>query len=154
MLELIERLATLIKMPVIDIGEIVRHVTDRRERHCRQIQEALEELRQAAILTRAYLGEVSLLGTQAFEGNRSAFTPQMRRDLAQIWLHASRAIGEITGRRDSRIDELLRDFEERCFDKAQYWANPAGWNASTAEIKLDSLVEEIRTVLTVLRGGG
>jgi hypothetical protein len=151
MWEIVEGTSNLLIGWVKVITEIAK---GRRENHEKDFQrdrdhlrDAFHKLGQAAILTRAYLADVDLRGRRAMEGDGGALSAEMRERLSTLWLDVSQELTHFHGVFNGEVKDNIRRLVERCFDKAQYWANPGGWKGSKAEINLDKLVEEVRTAL-------
>jgi hypothetical protein len=124
---------------------------EEREKQKTELLETLEELGEAAINTRAFLANVELRGHAFFEGDPNGFPAQARQQLARQWLQVSNKLARIDGNHHPAIENNIRELGERCFQKAQYWANPVGWTGSKAEIRLDELVDEVRAAIFDLR---
>lgn len=125
--------------PLTGISREVRAWIDRvdrgREARNQSTRTALKSLSIAVLETRSYIGQIS-------SGN-------MERDfdkegeLSALWNEAHMDL--------QLVDD---DLAERCFAKAEYWADPSSWDAEMVRqynITLDSMSDAVRSLLARTR---
>lgn len=122
-------------IPLTGISREVREWVDRTERgHKAQdqaIRTALKSMSIAVLETRSYIGQTS---AGAKERNLDK-----EREISELWNEAHMDL--------QSVDPALAS---RCFDKAEYWADPSLWNAEKVRqynITLDSMSDAVRGVL-------
>lgn len=112
--------------------------------------EALSELHRAANFTRAFAADATLRGYERAEEHfRDIEIGGQRWNVSEAW----RIVGEKLARLsdDERIREVFRDLYERCFAKAQFWADPKGYRDSGVDIELGKLVDEVAQAIEHVR---
>jgi hypothetical protein len=118
----------------------------------RELVDALSELHRAANLTRAFAADASLHGYEE-AGNRFREIP-FRGDwweLSEAWRKVAEKLAGLSD--DSRIRDVFKDLYERCFVKAQFWADPKGYRDSGVDIELGKLVDEVARAIEHVRDG-
>jgi len=115
-----------------EVREWMDKLEQRREARNQSTRTALKSLSLAVLETRAYLGQLS--------SGKKRRNLERERDISQLWNDAHM---ELRG-----IDASLAD---RCFAKADHWADPSLWNKGKIRqynITLDSMSDAVRDLLT------
>lgn len=121
--------------PLTAISREVREWTVKIEQsHAARNQEtrsALKSLSIAVLETRSYLGQIS-------SGNKARDLDK-EREISELWNEAHMDL--------QLVDPALAD---RCFAKAEYWADPSLWDIQKVrqyDIALDSMSDAVRGIL-------
>jgi hypothetical protein len=111
-----------------EIREWITMIQGSRTAHEQSVQAALQSLNEAVLQTRFYLSQ---LGTRNLEKER---------ELADLWSRASLDLRSVNP-----------ELSDRCFAKADYWADPTTWDLQRRQrynITLDSMSDAVRELLS------